>query len=91
LQHFRELGYQTFAGYIDESYDLEPDNERRIELAIQSSLDFINRTDLHEVMKEMYPIFEHNHNIFIKRCWNFQDTLHSDISKILYAQDDNAN
>ena len=87
LRHFRELGYKTFDGYIDESYDLEPNNEHRIELAIQASLDFINREDLHEVMKELYPIFEHNYRTFIERCRNFQDTLHSDISKILYAQD----
>jgi len=91
LQYLRDMGYQTFSGYIDESYDLESDNERRIELAIQASLDFINREDLHEVMKELYPIFEHNHRTFIERCRNFQDTLHSDISKILYAQDNNAN
>jgi hypothetical protein len=91
LQYFRDMGYQTFSKYINESYDHEPDNERRIELAIQSSLDFMNREDLHEVMKEMYPIFEHNHNVFIERCRNFQDRLHSDISKILYAQDNDAN
>ena len=91
LRHFRELGYQTFDGYIDESYDLESNNERRIEMAIQASLDFIAQEDLHEVMKKMYPIFEHNHNVFIERCRNFQDRLHSDISKILYAQDNDAN
>jgi len=91
LRYLRGMGYKTFSGYIDESYDLESDNERRIEMAIQASLDFINRGDLHEVMKEMYPIFEHNHNIFIERCGNFQNRLHSDISNILYAQDNNAN
>lgn len=91
LEHFRKLGYQTFNKYIDESYDLEPNNERRIELAIQASLDFINRKDLHEVIKEMYPIFEHNYNVFIERCRNFQDNLNSDISNILYAQDNDAN
>jgi hypothetical protein len=91
LQYLRALGYQTFSGYIDESYDLESNNERRIELAIQAGLNFINRKDLHEVMKEMYPIFEHNHNVFIERCRNFQDQLHGDISKILNAQDNNAN
>jgi len=91
LRHFRELGYQTFDGYIDERYDFEPDNERRIEMAIQASLDFVNREDLHEVMKELYPIFEHNHNVFIERCRNFQDRLHGDISKLLYAQDNDAN
>ena len=84
LQYLRNTGYRTFSGYIDESYDLESDNERRIELAIQASLDFMNREDLHEVMKEMYPIFEHNHNVFIERCRN-------DISNVLYAQDNDAN
>ena len=91
LQYLRDMGYQTFSGYIDESYDLEPDTERRIELAIQASLNFINREDLHEVMKEMYPIFKHNHSVFVKRCNNFQDNLHSDISKILNTQDTDAN
>lgn len=91
LQYFRDMGYKTFSGYIDESYDLEPNNERRIELAIQASLNFLNRSDLHEVMKEMYPIFKHNHDVFIERCRNFQDNLYSDISKILTAQDDDAN
>jgi len=91
LRFLRDMGYKTFSGYIDESYDLESDNERRIEMAIQASLDFINREDLHEVMKQMYPIFDYNHNIFIERCRNFQDRLHSDISKILYARDINDN
>ena len=91
LQHFKDMGYQTFDRYIDESYDLEPIIERRIELATQAGLDFISRPDLHEIMKEMYPIFEHNYHNFVKRCRNFQDNLHSDISKILYAQDNNAN
>ena len=91
LQYLRNTGYRTFSGYIDESYDLESDNERRIELAIQASLDFINREDLHEVMKELYPRFEHNHNVFIERCRNFQDRLHDDISNVLYAQDNDAN
>jgi ABC-type oligopeptide transport system ATPase subunit len=91
LQYFRDMGYQTFSGYIDESYDLEPNTERRIELAIQASLDFINRADLHEIMKEMYPIFKHNHDVFVERCRNFQDHLHSDISKILNTRNNDAN
>jgi len=91
LQYLRGLGYKTFGGYIDESYDHEPDNEKRIEMAIQASLDFINRTDLHEIMKELYPIFEHNHNVFIERCKNFQDTLHSNISNILNTRNNDAN
>ena len=93
LQYLRDMGYKTFGEYIDESYDHEHDNEKRIELAIRASLDFISRPDLHEVMKEMYPIFQHNHNVFIERCRNFQDTLHSNISNILNTRnnDDNQN
>jgi hypothetical protein len=90
LQYLRDMGYKTFGGYIDEGYDLEPNNERRIELAVQASLDFINRPDLHEVMKEMYPIFKHNHNVFIERCGNFQTRLHNDISKILNTRGNDA-
>ncbi len=87
LQYLKEMGYKTFSDYIDESYDVENDPNRRLTLAIESSLEFIERDDLHDVMKKMYPIFEHNHNTFISRCKNFQSTLHYDISKILHAQD----
>jgi len=91
LKHLQLMGYKTFKNYINESYDEEFDPERRIELAIQASLDFISREDLHEVMKEMYPIFKHNYDNFINRSKNSQETLHKDISKILCAQDHDDN
>ena len=91
LKHLRSMGYKTFGNYIDERYDEEHNAQHRLELAIQASLDFINQKNLHEVMKEMYPIFEHNHNNFISRCRNLQDMLHSDISKLLNKQENNAN
>tara|TARA_B110000503_G_C7171345_1_gene424421 strand:+ start:2247 stop:3497 length:1251 start_codon:yes stop_codon:yes gene_type:complete len=67
LEFFKNLGYKTFSDVIDESYDSEPNNELRLEMAANAAYKFINRTDLDEVMKDLWPIFEHNYNNFVKR------------------------
>lgn len=84
LTYLRKLGYKTFAGYIDESYDDIKDNEKRIIKAIQAGMDFVNQKDLDSIIKKMYPILEHNYNNFLNRCRNFQNRLHEDISKISF-------
>lgn len=36
LQALRDMGYQTFHPYIDESYDLEPDDHKRMSMVVDS-------------------------------------------------------
>jgi hypothetical protein len=35
LQHLRDLGFRTFQPYIDESYDLESNYEKRFDMITQ--------------------------------------------------------
>lgn len=83
LRYLREMGYKTFEKYIDESYDIEQESDKRISKAINSALEFIKQKGLDSIMKDMYPILEHNYNNFIARCRNFQQDLHHNISKVL--------
>jgi hypothetical protein len=87
LKHFRDLGYKTFNDYIDESYDDIENNELRILKAIESISKFISRPDLNSVLKEMYPIFEHNHNTLVKNAKSTRTTLYKNISKMLLSQE----
>jgi hypothetical protein len=83
LENFKNLGYKTFSDVIDESYDLEPDLELRLEKATTAAINFIQRNDLDEIMKQLWPIFEHNYNLFVSRFDSLFDKLTQDLQKNL--------
>jgi hypothetical protein len=83
LEHFKSLGYKTFSDVIDESYDLEPNMELRLEKATTAAINFMSRTDLDEVMKQLWPIFEHNYNLFVARFSTIFNQLSDDLRKAL--------
>lgn len=64
LKYLRKLGYKTFDGFIDESYDTLPDNKRFA--AIMHSLRKIkkikNKLYWYQSMRK---ILEHNHALFL--------------------------
>ena len=63
LYRLKKLGFKTFSPYIDESYDNEPDNYKRTEMAVASLFKFVNNpTHLDEIQK----ICDHNYNIYGK-------------------------
>ena len=43
LQKLRELGFKTFSKYIDETYDLESDPDRRISKIVQSTKELCSK------------------------------------------------
>lgn len=64
LKHLRKLGYKTFSGFIDESYD-DCDDEGRF-LAIIQSLEKIKQIeDKISWLISMREILEHNHKLFL--------------------------
>lgn len=68
LQFMRDLGFQTFDGFWDESYDQEPDFERRIE-AVIDVIEGLCRYDaaaLKRLYQDMWPRIEHNHRHFFQ-------------------------
>ena len=65
LRYLRKLGYKTFEGYIDESYDDCEDSDRF--LAIINSLKKIQQVDDKiSWLKDMQHILEHNHKLFLE-------------------------
>jgi len=84
LKSFRSLGFKTFNPVIDESYDDEPNREKRISM-ILDSMEKLSKEDPIEVYKRLQPILEHNKKWFEnKNNWNkeFLDAWHQDQSII---------
>lgn len=65
LQFLREMGYRTFSPMINEQYDLEPDSDRRMQLALNEIERLIRLSDQQwlELQNDMMPILEHNYQL----------------------------
>jgi hypothetical protein len=64
LKLLRDLGFKTFNGYIDESYDTEPDSYKRIDMIYAEIKKLCNMTleELHNWYWSMEEILIHNKN-----------------------------
>ncbi len=81
LQKIRELGFKTFGAYFDESYDLEPDPDKRIEKVAElvESLKDFNWKDAYLSSKKLR---QHNYDLF----WSdsaYEKEVRKSVSKIL--------
>ena len=68
LKYFRSLGFKTFDGFIDESYDLECDDFARLRL-IQSEIEkFANKTkeEKDQFLNDVKDICIHNQKVFLE-------------------------
>jgi hypothetical protein len=63
LRSLRESGYKTFGEWIDESYDNEPDNEKRWSMAFEQVVQLVNHKDPAAVYKAAQDIIEHNQQL----------------------------
>lgn len=59
LANLRDLGFKTFHGIIDESYDAEPDPVKRWDMAIDQAL-WLCRQCQYEIFQKILPIVMHN-------------------------------
>ena len=66
LEYMRSYGFRTFDGIIDESYDLETDDIKRIEKVTQLLKDLDNLTvaERQAIHRACLPIVEHNFEHF---------------------------
>ena len=69
LQFLRESGFRTFDGIINESYDLEPDDSRRYQLAFDQ-LVYLTQQPQQEIFEQIRPIVEHNHRVLFETNWH---------------------
>lgn len=68
LRGLRELGFKTFEGIIDESYDeIEPAIQRH--QAALEQLRWLCQQDQQQILEQARPIVEHNFNLMYGRDW----------------------
>lgn len=68
LKNLHRLGFKTFNNIIDESYDDEPDYQRRGEL-ICGQLKYLLQQDQQRVLDAIKHTVEHNYNLMMTKDW----------------------
>jgi len=68
LQNLRNLGFKTFDGIIDESYDSMSDFEKRCSLAMDQ-VKLLEQQPQAEILEKVKPIVEHNRNLMLSTAW----------------------
>ena len=85
LRRLHELGYQTFDSVIDESYDREPDNLKRYNMAFAQVLK-LAKADHQEIYNKLATVSEHNHSWMVDgqrpRLQGLKDFLDMHINKL---------
>jgi hypothetical protein len=68
LKYLKEIGFKTFSPFIDESYDDEPNTEKRFKMIVDEikRLDSLSMGELDNIIKSLNEVLEHNQNLLIK-------------------------
>jgi hypothetical protein len=80
LANLRSMGFQTFRGIIDESYDLEPDLDQRITMIMEQAK-YLASMPYEDVQQQILPIVEHNYSVMMDTDW--QGSMIKDLAGIL--------
>jgi hypothetical protein len=69
LQLLKQEGFLTFSQVIDESYDREENDDRRIKSALAEveKLNNLNINELKKVYDKLIPVLEHNYYLYRKK------------------------
>jgi hypothetical protein len=83
LEYLREYGFQTFDGILDESYDTETDDMRRVERVTQllKDLDNLSVRERQQIHQACLPRVQHNYNHFYRG--GFTDVLWRELTNML--------
>lgn len=68
LHNLRQLGFQTFDGIIDETYDTVEDNKLRFQLALEQ-IHYLFNCSQQEILAKIQPIVEHNKKMMLETDW----------------------
>lgn len=68
LKLLRELGYETFGEWIDESYDKIKNDEERMHVCFEIAYELASMSHSEHItmMKEMIPVLAHNQQVFLE-------------------------
>ena len=66
LEYLKSYGFKTFDKWIDESYDSEPDHDKRLHMIVDQIKKLCQLTpeELNTMHQEMNEVLEYNHNHF---------------------------
>ncbi len=66
LKYLKSYGFRTFDRWMDESYDNEPDHDKRIQLVVDQlyKLSLLSKNELESIYKDMEETLEHNFTWF---------------------------
>ena len=80
LKQMRELlGFKTFDGIIDESYDTEPDNIKRFEMAFEQ-MEWLARQDYRDIKLQTDAIVEYNY----ERLFSLRQEVAEQMQQMVY-------
>ena len=68
LQNLRHLGFRTFSDIIDESYDMESDDQTRYRMAWQQ-VKWLCSQDALQIRDQARDILNHNRDLFLTTDW----------------------
>jgi hypothetical protein len=68
LRNLRRLGFQTFNGIIDESYDIEPDQNTRWTM-VHEQIRYLLNQPQEVILEKVRPIAEHNYRVMMETDW----------------------
>ena len=68
LRNLHNLGFKTFGDIIDESYDEEPDVQRRYSM-VAEQIKYLINTPQEQILKQVQPIAEYNYNHLMNTDW----------------------
>lgn len=82
LKHIRNSGYKTFGSFVDESYDDEPNDEKRFRMVIQEikRLNDMPIQEFEQGIRELYSTLDHNVQVF--KCKDHNKIMTSLLHKI---------
>lgn len=69
LASLTRLGFKTFSDVLDESYDLEPDANKRYQMAWQQ-VEYLANQSACDVKQQVQAVLQHNHDHFLKSDWH---------------------
>lgn len=69
LEFLKSIGYKTYSKWFDESYDLEKDEDKRIDMIIKEieRMVAMSHAELNDMLVDMLPTLLHNYGHHIKR------------------------
>lgn len=68
LARLHELGFRTFNGIIDESYDFEPNPQRRWGMACDQ-MRWLTQQPQDQILEQIQPIVDHNFAVMMNSNW----------------------